>query len=211
MARLAGSGCLVRGFESVKSRPKGQKAPVLDQATTALGFKPDLLRGFRRSRRDPGFWVDRGLSDQFNQAFERLLPVAILAAVAVGFDHQRPFFGDAPVSKVHEPLAQGLRQVSGIGHPEAELHGSRDLIDVLTAWSRGAHELPLEVLFSEVEVGANVDYGQVLNKSVAVVTGNTTQAREFLHAHRSTRSNAAGVQEHGRNLPDTLVKTSVLP
>ena len=146
-------------------------APALDQAATALGCEPDLLRGLGRSCRDPGFWVDRGLAYQFNQAFERVLPVALLAAVAVGLDHQRPLFGDAPASKVHQPLSQGLRQVSGVGYLETELHGSRGLIDVLTAWPRGAHELPLEVLFSEVEVGANVDHGQVVNKSVAVVTG----------------------------------------
>src|SRR5260370_25778301 len=101
---------------------------VLERAATRLLLKAQALcRGARSGwpardrRRD-------GAADQRDQPFERVLPIALLRAVALGGDDEDAVARQPPAGQPLRPLAHSFRQRGRMAQVEAKLHRRRHLV-----------------------------------------------------------------------------------
>jgi hypothetical protein len=63
--------------------------------------------------------------------------------VAGGVDYQNSVLGHAASRELDNPLAHRAFQRRRAGDVKSELHGGGDLVDVLSAGTRGANEIEL--------------------------------------------------------------------
>lgn len=98
-----------------------------------MGDAP-LLGGLCRLRRAARRrWRFGGLADQIEEAVTRVFPIAILGSETVGADHKNPLPGQPSARKPGKPCPYEVIEVQRAGHVETQLHGGRNLIDVLTS------------------------------------------------------------------------------
>src|SRR5580704_14453256 len=134
-------------------------AQVLDAAAALLAFDAALARGLGRSGRPPLDRRDGGLADQLDQAVERILPIAAPGAVALRDDDQHAVAGQP---RAGEPLQTGahvVRQRRRVAYVEAKLNRGRQLVDVLAARPRRAHEALFDFALVDRDVGGDADHG----------------------------------------------------
>src|ERR1700686_4696378 len=110
----------------------------------ALDPGSDFLRGqapFLRSAGRPGGPARRRRHaralDQLDEAVERILSVALLGAVTLRHDDQNAVAGEPGARHPFQPLAHVRGERGRPAHVEAQLHGGRELVDVLAAGPGG--------------------------------------------------------------------------
>src|SRR5216684_2237731 len=120
-------------------------AKRLQRAVPLLVVEPLALAGLRR----PGLLARHrragGGADQRDQTLERFLAVALLAALALRHQHQHAVARQPPAGQPFQALAHVMGQRGRMTHVEAQLHGRRRLVDVLTTWPGRAHEALLDL------------------------------------------------------------------
>src|SRR5579862_378439 len=134
-------------------------AQILDAAAAFLAFDAALARRFGRPGRPPLDRRDGGLADQADQAVERILPIAPLGAVALRDDDQHAVAGQP---RAGEPLQSGAHVVGQrrrVPHVEAKLHRGRELVDVLPARPRRAHEAFFDFALVDRDAVGDVNHG----------------------------------------------------
>ena len=101
--------------------------------------------GFRRYASSRGMGRRR---DERPQPRECLVAVARLAAMILREDHDFSGCIQTPSRSALQPGAQPLRQIRA-REIQAQLDGGRNLVDVLSAGPRGAHELDRQRVFRD--------------------------------------------------------------
>jgi hypothetical protein len=112
---------------------------LLDARTMCLRLQP---AAFGSDGRPGGYPRDRwfsGAFDQLDQSVKRGLPIAVLGAVALGRDQQRPILREPPAGKPPQPRLHVVWQARG-SRIESQLNRRRNLVDVLSTGSRRADE-----------------------------------------------------------------------
>src|ERR1019366_5371757 len=84
--------------------------------------------------------------------------VAFLGAETLRMNHDHAVLGHALAGEPVEPRRGIGRQRDPAGI-ETQLRGGRKLVDVLSAWSRGADEADLDVVLVDCEVAGNPQHG----------------------------------------------------
>jgi len=97
-----------------------------------------LTRCFARFGLDPAFWFRQRAFNQFREAFERDFLVSCLATGFLRLDNDDAIGSDALVAPAEQSLPALVGQARGARYVKAQLHGGRDLIDVLPAGALGA-------------------------------------------------------------------------
>ena len=105
-----------------------------------LVVEPAPLAGTRRLGRLAWNRRTGGVAHQRHQSRQRLLAIALLAALALGRQHQHAVAGEAAAGQTLEAMAYVGWQRGRMPHVEAQLHSRRGLVDVLAAGAGGAHE-----------------------------------------------------------------------
>ncbi len=100
-----------------------------------------------------------GRQHQFTQALERVLQIALLSAMALGFDHHHAVAGDAAVATGQQLGLDGFGQGRG-DDIEAEVNGARDLVDVLTAGALGADGVGLNFMVRDDNSRGDDEHGR---------------------------------------------------
>src|SRR5690242_482582 len=116
-----------------------------DGGALTFRFQPAATR---RRRRPCGAARDRGprrTADQFDQALERVLAVALLGPVALGGDEEHALLAEPSAGQPLQPRADVARQRRRAADVEAQLHRRCQLVDVLPAGTGGAHEALLDL------------------------------------------------------------------
>src|ERR1700720_3210228 len=127
-----------------------------------------FLRGqtpFLRSAGRPGGPARRrrhaGALDQLDEAVERILSVALLGAVTLRHDDQNAVAGEPAARQPFQPHAHVGGQRGRAAHVEAQLHGARELVDVLAARPGSAHEALLQLAFLDADAVGYPDHGEI--------------------------------------------------
>src|SRR5688572_5222917 len=107
--------------------------------------KAPRLRRARRLRLAPHFRHDERAAHELGQSLERGGLVLLLAAELLRFDDDDAVGGDAVIAQREQPLAGGRRQRARARGVEAQLHGARDLVDVLAAGALRADRREVEL------------------------------------------------------------------
>src|SRR5690606_12679848 len=122
------------------SVPVAHGAPALARTAFALGIHAPGLGGTAGPgghallrRRAAGL-------DERRQPLARVLAVAVLGAEALGVEYQHAVVGETAIALGEQAFAHGFGQRRRVGDVEAQLDRGRDLVDVLTAGTRRAHE-----------------------------------------------------------------------
>src|SRR5688572_30521738 len=102
-------------------------------AVPNFGVEPPRLRGARRLRLAPHFRHYERAAHELGQPLERGGLVLLLAAKLLRLDDDDAVGRDAVIAQREEALARGRRQRARARGVEAQLHGARDLVDVLAA------------------------------------------------------------------------------
>src|SRR5918994_4233369 len=125
-------------------------ASTLDLTALCFVLEPTLLRRARRFRRAPHLRFDPRFLDHRGQAFHRVAPVVFLRAMALCRDDDHVLVREASTCKRAQPLSYTLRQCRPGIEVAAQLHGARNLVDVLTARSARADEAQLDRALGDV-------------------------------------------------------------
>src|SRR6266849_176887 len=139
-------------------------AQVLDGAAALLGLEPALARAGGRLGGPAGEGRHGRPSDQFDQAVERVLAVALLGAVALRGDHQHALARQSPAGQPFKPSAHIVGQALRAAHVEAKLHRARELVDILPTRSRGADEPLLELALVDADALVYSNHSIVISR-----------------------------------------------
>src|ERR1700722_11775590 len=116
----------------------------LDVAAALLAFETALFRAKRRLGRTPDDRPNHGLAQQFQQAIDRVGAVALLGAETLRVDYDHAVLGHALAGQPVEPhLRIGWQRDPLCIEPQ--LRRRRELVDVLSARSGGAHKADLDI------------------------------------------------------------------
>src|SRR5882724_6856374 len=126
-------------------------AQALDRGAALFGVEPALARAGGRFGRPARTRRHRGAANQVEQAFARVLAIALLGAMALRADHQHALAREASAGKPLEPRAHVVGKARRAAHVEAKLHRARKLVDVLPARARGADEVLLELVLADAD------------------------------------------------------------
>ena len=129
------------------SKPPPLARPFLISERAALCLQPPLLRGERRRVGAARLRTLGRLTDQLDEAGQRVLAVALLHAEALGGDDEHAVIGQPLAGQPLQPLLHVLGKDGECAHVEAQLHGGLHLVDVLPAGTRGADEAFLKFVF----------------------------------------------------------------
>jgi hypothetical protein len=139
----------IEGKESGAILFRLRTAQVFDLAAAMFALQPP----FPGRTRGPCPFADFGLfgrlPDQAHQAGNGVLAVLFLGAEPPGIDDQMPFFGHPLSAQPGKTFPNIFGQGRRMGHIEAELNGSGDLIDILPARPGGADELLMNFFLSD--------------------------------------------------------------
>src|SRR6187399_3546837 len=130
----------------------------LDVAAALLALEPPLLGTEGRLGGAPRDRPHHGLAQYFEQAVDRIGPVALLCAEALGVDHDHAILGHALPGNPVQPQGRVFRQCD-LARIETELSRSRELVDVLPARPGGADEADLDVVLVDRKVAGNPQHG----------------------------------------------------
>src|SRR5688572_4572545 len=109
-------------------------------AAPALAFHAPGSRGRGRARGPAYLRARRGFPYEVGQPVERIEAVAMLAAMALRGDRDDAIAARPASGQTDEARAHVFRQGGRVRGIEAQLHGRRDLVDVLAAGTRCAYE-----------------------------------------------------------------------
>src|SRR5690349_13930142 len=140
-ARIAASTAAAPAMRACRSLAiPARAAAALDRRVLFLRLDAAFLRRARRLRRDaPLRHVRRG-DDERREPLARVGAVLRLIAEAIRLDHEHAVGREAPVAARKELRARVIGQRARVRDVEAKLDRARDLVDVLPARTRGAHE-----------------------------------------------------------------------
>src|SRR5262249_37757659 len=99
-----------------------------------------------------------GAADQIDKTLAGVLAVALLGAVALGVDHDHAVAGEAFAGQALEPRAHVVGKARRAADVEAKLHGARELVDVLSAGTRSADEILLELVLADADRRSDADH-----------------------------------------------------
>src|SRR5205823_219048 len=148
---------------SVKAKPTllerwSCSAQAFDRAAALFGLEPALARAGTRFGRPARTRRRRSAANQVEQAFARVLAIALLGAMALRADHQHALAREASAGKPLEPRAHVVGKARRAAHVEAKLHRARKLVDVLPARARGADEVLLELVLADADGRGDADH-----------------------------------------------------
>jgi hypothetical protein len=110
-------------------------ASALDGAATRLCLEPTFLAGLRGTGLHA---LPLGERCPFNQCLESrasILTIEFLRPKAVGPNDKHAIARQAPPGELRQPNTDDIRQACGPRHVKAQLHRSRNFVDVLSAWA----------------------------------------------------------------------------
>jgi hypothetical protein len=132
-------------------------AGTLDVAVPALAFKASPPGRAGRARR-PSLLLRHGrFPNQVTKTLDGIAAIEFLAAEAVCGDDQHAFAADALAAQHAQAIEYRGMQRYRSRDVEAELHGGRDLVDVLATRAGSADEGKLDLALVERDAGGN-DY-----------------------------------------------------
>src|SRR5262249_34389362 len=133
-------------------------AQSLDRRPVLLRLQAALARGLARPGRPARDRRHRGARDQLDEALARVLPVALLGAVALRGDDEHAVERHPPAGEAGQPQPHVLAQIRRAAHVEAKLHRARELVDVLAARTGSADEALLELVLVDADRVGDADH-----------------------------------------------------
>src|SRR4051812_8236979 len=125
---------------------------VLFRIDAAFARGPCRLGGATNCRRRCGF------PDQFKQTVARILPVALLRAVALRRDDDDAVAREPPAGQPLEAHRHVIAQRRRAPRVKAQLHRGRKLVDVLAAGPGGADEALVEFFILDADIVGDADH-----------------------------------------------------
>ncbi len=105
----------------------------------ALGFAPFVFRRQCRPCRDSAFGLTLCLNNEFGETFEGIFAIGLLGTETLRKDDDLAVVRESATGDPLEARSDGGRQLGRV-QIQPQLHGGRDLIDVLTAGTCAADE-----------------------------------------------------------------------
>src|SRR5882724_1006649 len=176
------SPALRRSVKVAAPRP-GHVASILKSARAALGldvaaalfaFEPALFRSQRWPGGPSRNGARHGLAQEFDQTLDGIGAIALLGAEALRMNHDHAVLGQALAGEPGEARL-GVRRQRYPAGIEPQLRSSRELVDVLAAGSRGAHEGDIDVVIIDCEVAGNPQHG--VTEPGMIPDGNRSETR----------------------------------
>src|SRR6266571_7630709 len=134
---------------------------LLDLSAPGLAFEALFLRAPGRPGRPALPRHGRRARDELAQTRERLLAVALEAAVLLRLDDEDAVPRDALIARVEEPRLPMLGERGG-ADVEAQVHGRGHLVDVLAACSLRANRADLDLALGNRDCGESPRHGPPL-------------------------------------------------
>ncbi len=106
--------------------------------------------------------------------------------------HQHAVLGQAPAGEPHQPHRHVVRQRRRMPHVEAELHRGRELVDVLPAGPRRAHEAFLEFGLVDADLVGDADHGGATVSPARYFFASTLPSSTAGWSNGSTPSSSRG-------------------
>src|SRR5579872_7080427 len=113
---------------------------VLDATPAFFALDAPFARSFGRLGRAARRRRRGGAANEIDEAVEGIVAVAPLGAMALRDDDEDALAREPRAGEPLEPGPDVARQRWRAAHIETQLHRGRQLVDVLAAWTRGAHE-----------------------------------------------------------------------
>ena len=107
---------------------------------------------------------DRGAANQIGETLARVLAVARLGAMTLGVDHQHAVARQPPAGEALEPGAHIVGKALRAAHVEAQLDRARELVDVLSARTRGTDEVLLELALADADRTGDADHRESITR-----------------------------------------------
>src|SRR5262249_60539278 len=85
-------------------------------------------------------------------------------ARALGIDHQPAVAVDPPAGEALEPRAHVVGKALRAAHVEAQLDRARELVDVLSARTRGTDEVLLELALADADRTGDADHHRTITR-----------------------------------------------
>src|SRR3954452_3689576 len=111
-----------------------------------LGLPPRRRRGFR------------GFAEQGDETVQRVLSIAVLRPETLRQDHQDALPGQTPACQLLGAHGDIVGQRGRAANVEAQLYGRGQLVDVLAARARGAHERLLDLSLVDADGRSDLDH-----------------------------------------------------
>ena len=121
-----------------------------------------------------------GFSDQRNQAFLRILPVALLRPKAAGFQNQHALCRHAAAGQSNQAFPNVVRQ-TGMSNVKTQVYGSRNLIHILAARPGCLYKIFVNVLLINRQCvrNRNHDFFLILHILQRLVSRKMPETREI--------------------------------
>ena len=146
-------------------------AQFLDFGTPFLLKQPRCFGGDTRMRRFADFRLVQRRFHQMSEAQHGIQTVLFLRSVAFRCDDQHAIYRHV-ISGVERQLLLDVRfQRGGIADVKAQLHCSRDLVDVLPTWSGRANIFELEFVFIDLYGGCDLNHALSIIVHAEIVAG----------------------------------------
>jgi len=158
-------------------REDNQTTVIADAFPVLFGLNATLARCLSRPGRPPHPRLDCRAADQFEEAIERILTVAPLRAVSLRDDDQNAIAREPGAAESLKPRSHFLRQRWRLPHIEAKLDRGRELIDILPARARSAHEAFFD--FALVDADLCVDADHVAANVALICYGLAAKSRRL--------------------------------